>query len=89
MTDYKNLTTLKYLQIFFKRKTVFFIAFCIVPVIVFNLSIFLPKRYSANTLIKINDEKILNPLIGDLAVSSNFQQRLRSIQEEILTWENL
>ncbi len=89
MIDQKKTITLRYLQVFFRRKTAFLVTVCIVPVIVFNLSIFLPKRYSASTLIKINDEKILNPLIGDLAVSSTFQQRLRSIQEEILTWENL
>ncbi|MFH1093292.1 MAG: GNVR domain-containing protein [Candidatus Omnitrophota bacterium] len=89
MTKLDNSTTLQYFQIFFKRKAVFFTALCIVPLIVFNMSNFLPKRYSSMTLIKINDEKILNPIISDLAVSSSYIQRLKSIEGEILTWENL
>jgi len=59
------------------------------PLLVFNISNFLPKIYSASTLIKTNDERILNPLIGDLAISSTVYERLRSIEEEILTWSNL
>jgi len=59
------------------------------PLFVFNVSNFLPKIYSASTLIKTNDERILNPLIGDLAISSTVYERLRSIEEEILTWSNL
>lgn len=89
MIEREASTIKQYLQIFFRRKAIFFISLCIVPLIVFNVSNFLPKRYAANTLIKINDEKLLNPMLSDLAVSSSVQQRLRSIEEEILTWENL
>ncbi len=89
MIEHSDSTVLKYLRIFFRRRAVFFAILFTMPLIVFNVSNFLPKIYSASTLIKINDERILNPLIGDLAVSSTVYQRLKSIQEEILTWSNL
>lgn len=89
MIEYQNTAILQYLRIFFRRREIFFVILFTMPLIVFNVSNFLPREYSATTLIKINDERILNPLIGDLAVSSTVYERLRSIEEEILTWSNL
>lgn len=89
MIEYQNTAILQYLRIFFRRREIFFVILFTMPLLVFNVSNFLPREYSATTLIKINDERILNPLIGDLAVSSTVYERLRSIEEEILTWSNL
>ncbi|MFH1061561.1 MAG: GNVR domain-containing protein [Candidatus Omnitrophota bacterium] len=89
MIEHSNANTLRYLRIFFRRREVFLAILFIMPLLVFNVSNFLPKIYSASTLIKINDERLLTPLIGDLAVSSTVQERLRSFEEEILTWSNL
>ena len=89
MIDHSDSSVLKYLRIFFRRREVFFTILFVMPFIVFNVSNFLPRIYSSSTLIKINDERILNPLIGDLAVSSTVYERLKSIEEEILAWSNL
>ncbi len=89
MNETAKSSALEYLQIFFRRKKLFFLSLVIVPLVVFNVSNFLPKKYSTDTTIKINNEKILDPLISDLAVSISYKQRLQTIKEEILTWDNL
>jgi capsular polysaccharide biosynthesis protein len=86
-TKYQN--PMEYLKIFFRRKWLF-----ISPVFIgFVLSIaacfLLPPTYESNTLILVEEEKIINPLIQGLAVSTTAVQRMQNIREQILGWNSL
>jgi uncharacterized protein involved in exopolysaccharide biosynthesis len=86
-TKYQN--PMEYLKIFFRRKWLF-----ITPVFIgFVLSIvacfLLPPTYESNTLILVEEEKIINPLIQGLAVSTTAVQRMQNIREQVLGWNSL
>ncbi|MCM8776585.1 MAG: hypothetical protein NC930_09615, partial [Candidatus Omnitrophica bacterium] len=53
------------------------------------LAVTLPKIYRAETTLLIEDEKLLNPLISGLAISPSVQARLRTLREELLSWQRL
>lgn len=78
-----------YLKIFFRRKW-----FLITPVFAcFVLGIaaayLLPPTYESSTIILVEEEKIINPLIQNLAVSTTAAQRMQSIREILLGWNSL
>ncbi|MCX5665447.1 MAG: hypothetical protein NT036_00105 [Candidatus Omnitrophica bacterium] len=88
-----NTTTQKqpaeYLKIFFRRKW-FFIAPVIIGivggVIAGNL---IPKVYESSTLIMVEEGRVGNPLIQDLAISTSTGQRLGVLREQILGWDRI
>ncbi|TAN61924.1 hypothetical protein EPN16_02520 [bacterium] len=78
-----------YLKVFFRRKWLF-----ITPVYAgLFLSIlacmFLPRAYESYTAILVEEEKIINPLIQGLAVSTSIVQRMQTIKEQLLSWKAL
>lgn len=80
---------LEYTKILFRRKWLF-----ISPIFVgFILSIvacfILPPTYESSTVILVEEEKIINPLIEGLAVSSSVAQRMQTLREQILSWKSL
>lgn len=79
----------EYLKIFFRRKWLFIapVFVCLVSSIV--LCFMLPPTYESNTLILVEEEKIINPLIQGLAVSTTAAQRMQNIKEQILGWNSL
>ncbi|MFA5156310.1 MAG: GNVR domain-containing protein [Candidatus Omnitrophota bacterium] len=80
---------LEYLKIFFRRKwTVIYPAF-IGLVLGIVAAFVMPPRYEAYTLILVEEEKIINPLIQDLAVSTSAIQRMQTIKEMLLGWNSL
>lgn len=50
---------------------------------------FLTKIYRAETVLLVRDEEILNPLISGLAISPSLSARLRTLREELLSWQRL
>jgi uncharacterized protein involved in exopolysaccharide biosynthesis len=50
---------------------------------------FLQKIYRAETALLVRDEDILNPLISGLAISPSLSSRLRTLREELLSWQRL
>jgi polysaccharide biosynthesis transport protein len=50
---------------------------------------FLQKIYRAETALLVRDEEILNPLISGLAISPSLSSRLRTLREELLSWQRL
>ena len=50
---------------------------------------FLPKIYRAETALLLRDEEILNPLISGLAISPSLTSRMRTLREELLSWQRL
>ena len=79
----------EYLKVFFRRKWLF-----ITPIFAgFVLSVIacfvIPPAYESSTVILVEEEKILNPLIQGLAVSTPVAQRMRTLKEQILGWDSL
>lgn len=50
---------------------------------------FLPKVYRAETALLVRGDEILNPLISGLAISPSLASRLRTLREELLSWQRL
>ncbi len=86
-TKYRNPT--EYLKIFFRRKWLFVTPIFSGLVMGIVLSLVLPPTWEASTSILIEEEKIINPLIQNLAISTTAAQRMHSIKEVILGWSNL
>lgn len=79
----------KYLRILSRRKW-----FLIAPVVsltflLFFMSLVLPKIYEAKAVIFVDDKKVVNPLLSNLAVSTPVGYRLQVIKEEIMSWPRL
>jgi len=86
-TKYQN--PMEYLKIFFRRKW-FFITPVFMGLVLSIVACFLlPPAYESNTLILVEEEKIINPLIQGLAVSTTAVQRMQNIREQILGWNSL
>lgn len=78
-----------YLKIIFRRKWLI-----IIPVVIGIIggviaANTLPKVYMASTLILVEEGRIINPLIKDLAVSTSTAQRLAVLREQILGWDRM
>ena len=75
-----------YLRIFLRRKWFFFLPLLIVFTIMVIASFFLPKSYEAKAIILVEEGKMLNPLLKNLAISTTVSERLHLLREEILSW---
>jgi len=78
-----------YLQIFFRRKYLFLYPFILTVFITVLLSFVLPKTYVSTSVVLIEEENVINPLISGLAVSTSVADRLRILREQILSWRSL
>lgn len=85
----KSRNPMDYLKIFFRRKWLI-IAPAFAGLVLGIVACFLlPPRYEAATTILVEEEKIMNPLIENLAVSTTAAQRMQSIREILLGWNSL
>lgn len=80
---------LRYLKIFFRRKW-----FLIIPSVIgfiggIIFGAILPKVFESSSVVMVEEEKTLNPLISGLAVSADINSRMYSIREQILGWNSL
>ncbi|MBI1977139.1 MAG: hypothetical protein HYS55_00110, partial [Candidatus Omnitrophica bacterium] len=50
---------------------------------------FMPRIYRAETALLVQDAEILQPLISGLAIAPSVQARLRTLREELLSWQRL
>jgi len=78
-----------YVKIVFRRKWLL-----IIPIIIGTTGGIiaantLPKLYRASTLILVEEGRIINPLVKDLAVSTSTAQRLNVLREQILGWDRI
>lgn len=78
-----------YLQIFFRRKHLFLYPFLLTVTVVVIASFIMPKTYISSSVILIEEEDVINPLISGLAVSTTVSDRLRILREQILSWKSL
>jgi uncharacterized protein involved in exopolysaccharide biosynthesis len=78
-----------YIKIIFRRKWLLIIPLVIGitgGIIAANT---LPKLYRASTLILVEEGRIINPLVKDLAVSTSTAQRLGVLREQMLGWDRI
>ncbi|MFH1413997.1 MAG: GNVR domain-containing protein [Candidatus Omnitrophota bacterium] len=77
------------LRVLFRRKWLF-IAPIFAGLVIGIMACFLtPPKYRSSTTILVEEEKIINPLIKNLAVSTTASQRIQSIREVVLGWNSL
>ena len=63
-----------------------FMPLSIVFTIMVIASFLLPKSYEAKAIILVEEGKVLNPLLKNLAISTTVSERLHLLREEILSW---
>lgn len=84
---YRN--PLEYLKVFFRRKWLFITPVFISLVLSIVACFMLPPTWESSAIILVEEEKIINPLIQNLAVSTTAVQRMQSIREILLGWNSL
>lgn len=80
---------LEYFKVFFRRKWLFAAPSFCGAVFGIVAAIMLPATWESSTTIMVEEEKIINPLIQNLAISTTAAQRMDSIREIILGWNSL
>lgn len=79
----------EYLKVAFRRKWYLIIPSFIGLTAGIVACFLLPPTWESSTIILVEEEKIINPLIQNLAVSTTAAQRMQSIREIILGWNSL
>ncbi|RJP28751.1 MAG: hypothetical protein C4533_02890 [Candidatus Omnitrophota bacterium] len=87
IANYRN--PVEYLKVFFRRRWLFVTPVFIGLVLGIVASFMIRPTYESSTVILVEEEKIINPLIQGLAVSTSVAQRMRTIKEQILSWSSL
>lgn len=85
----ESLNIFAYLNIVWRRKWLIIVPMLIMGIGAFVGSNFIPKEYVSHTTILVEEQKLMNPLISGLAVSSSVYNRLPSTKEQILSWNNI
>ncbi len=80
---------IRYVKIFFRRKWLLLIPAVVGIVAGIVVGALLPKVYESYSVVMIEEEKTLNPLISGIAVSADVVSRMRNIREQILGWNSL
>jgi len=78
-----------YLAIISRRRWMFLVPCVGIVAITLLVGLFLPKYYRAETIMLVEDQKVINPLIQGLAVSTPTAERMRTLREELLSWASL
>lgn len=76
----------EYLRIFLRRKWFFLLPLFIVFTVTVIASFFLPKVYEAKAVMLVEESRVINPLLKNLAVATTVGERLHMLREEILSW---
>ena len=79
----------EYYYLFLRHKLVFGWIVAISIFVATISTLFLTKIYRADAVLLIHAEEILNPLISGLAINPSAAARLRTLREELLSWQRL
>ncbi|MCX7661912.1 MAG: Wzz/FepE/Etk N-terminal domain-containing protein, partial [Candidatus Omnitrophica bacterium] len=74
-----------YLEIFFRRKWLFFAPTLLCLGLAVAYSFTVPPRYRSSAIVLVEEEKVSNPLISGLAVSTTVKDRLPTITKILLS----
>jgi uncharacterized protein involved in exopolysaccharide biosynthesis len=86
-SKYRN--PVDYLKVLFRRKALIIIPTYVGLVLGIMASVLTPPTWQSSSIILVEEEKIINPLIQNLAVSTSAKERMSSIREVILGWNSL
>ena len=78
-----------YLKIAFRRKWLIIVPSFLGLVFGITACFLIPPKWTCSTTILVEEEKIINPLIQNLAVSTTAWQRMQGIKEILLGWNSL
>ncbi len=84
---YRNPT--EYLKVFFRRKWLLITPVFISLVLSIVACFLLPREWQSSAIILVEEEKTINPIMQNLAVSTTAVQRMESIREILLGWVSL
>lgn len=85
----KTRKPLEFLKIFFRRKWLLVSPIFVGVVLGIVAAFLLPPTFESYTVILVEEEKAINPLMEGLAVSTTVVERMRNIREQILGWNSL
>lgn len=85
----KTKKPIDYFKIFFRRKWLLIVPIYVGLVLSVVAGFILPPQYQSTSIIMVEEEKIINPLIQNLAVSTTAAQRMQGMKEILLGWNNL
>ena len=80
---------LHYVKVFFRRKHIIMIPMVLGLIVGTVVGFLLPKTFESSTVILVEEGRVINPLIQGLAVSTSLADRLRTLREQILSWDRL
>ncbi|MFC1592675.1 GNVR domain-containing protein [Candidatus Omnitrophota bacterium] len=89
MEEKPNIEWQDYLKMILRRKALFIIPLVVTFILTIMLSFVVPPTYEAKAIILVEEEKMVNPLLSNLAVSTSVAGRLHRLREEILSWPRL
>ncbi|MBN2483758.1 MAG: hypothetical protein JXD21_06120 [Candidatus Omnitrophica bacterium] len=89
MNNKPQFNVTEYLQIILRRKNWFVFPMIIIFISFFLSGFVLPRIFEARAVILVEDKKMVNPLLQNLAVSTSVGDRINALREEILSWPRL
>lgn len=84
---YRN--PMDYIKVLFRRKWFIIIPTFLGLVIGIIACLLVPPTFESSTIILVEEEKVINPIIQNLAISTTAAQRMQNIREIILSWTSL
>jgi len=87
-TESKSITPGQVIEIIISRRWVLIIPFCLAMVVGMYLSLTLPKKYMAKTLILVEPQRISQDYVQAL-VSSDINARISTISQQIMSRSNI
>lgn len=78
-----------YIRMIIRRKWLFILPFLALYIPFLVASFALPKVYQARSTVLIEEKKVVNPLLQNLAISTTVGERITALREEILAWPRL
>ncbi|MBN2120531.1 MAG: hypothetical protein JW734_05710 [Candidatus Omnitrophica bacterium] len=79
----------QYIGMILRRKWFFIFPLVAISVSFMVATFFFPKAYVARAIILIEEKAVVNPLLGNLAVTRTVKEKMNALREEILAWPRL
>ncbi len=79
----------EYLEIFFRRKWLFIVPFVLISIASIVSIFVIPKEYEATSIILLESEGIIDPLVKNLAISPKLGRQVSTLTARILTWPRM
>jgi polysaccharide biosynthesis transport protein len=78
-----------YIKLAIRKKWLWILPCIFCPLLSLTFSFFLPKIYETRSIILIQDQNMVDPLLKNLIVSPILTDRVAAIREQILAWPRL